>query len=490
MKRPLLTLVGTAIGVRLISALSLMVVAQDGARNLRMGHLILNGRWHEALTLYPVTHPFYPMLIALGEALTGSPLLWACLLSAVLGGLAVLPLYHLAKNGWNERVALISGLLYAFLPAVVELHCDAMLEGTFFCLFFSSMALAWSAVETKAWPRAILAGVCAAAAWLTRPEGAYLVPLILLACALRPSRFALAAAPLALAPALVLAMPYQGFIKEQTGRYGVSASPFSAGILGLFTGKTEVTGYAVNAESAAEFGEYQDIARYGRVGGPIVSVTRAVLKNLYYVPALFILIGLAFWRSEDLKLRPALFVLAGAGGYFLPAVLAFFAGTPFSHRYILVTAILLLPLAATGLLKAAGWAKHPKALKYALIALCAIMAVRDFRVKRGDKLPLKLAGQEIRKQLGENRRILSPSRQVEYYARGEYVELLPGATFADVQKLVADGKVDAVVVDTADFRNAEKGLQEKLDAAYPVLAEFTASGYRKSTPVKVWIPKR
>jgi hypothetical protein len=493
MKRPLRVLIAAAIGVRLVSALTMVVVAQDGARNLRMSRLMLEGRWHDALTLYPVTHPFYPMLVAIGEALTGTPLFWACLISAVLGGLAVVPLFHLARNAWNERVATLSGLLYAFLPAAVELHGDAMLEGTFFCLFLTSMALAWSAVEDRSWPRAVLSGVAAAAAWLTRPEGAYLVPLILLAAALRPSRFSLAVPALALLPALALALPYQGFIREQTGRYGISASPFSAGILGLFTGETRPTEYEVTAKTTEEFRECADIEKYGRVGGPVVTVTKALLKNFFYVPAAFLLLGFCFPGAEDRKPRPWLYLMAAAVGYLLPALLAFIAGTPFSHRYILLTAVLLLPVAAVGMLQAASWVqvkvRDPRLPRWALIAFLAVMGLRDVRPRREDKLPLRLAGETIREKLGEDRKILSPSRQVEYYARGDYVELLPGATFEDVRQLVDQGRVDVVAIDLADLRNVEPGFRDRMDAAWPLLAEFTSSGHRKATPVRVWITR-
>jgi 4-amino-4-deoxy-L-arabinose transferase-like glycosyltransferase len=469
-----------AVAVRITAALTLVVVAQDGARNLRMSRLILEGRWLDALTLYPITHPLYPMMVAIGEALTGTPLFCACAISAVLGGLAVVPLHHLARSAWNERVAGLAGLLYAFLPAAVELHGDAMLEGAFFFFFLSSMALVDSALEKASWPRAALSGVAAAAAWLTRPEGAYLVPLILLACLLRRGRFALPAAALALVPAAVLALPYQGFIKAQTGRYGVSASPFSAGILGLFSGKTAVTGYQVDAKSAEEFGEYRDIARFGPVGGPLVSVGRALLKNLYYLPALAVLLGFARLRTQDPKPRPVLYLLAGAGGYLLPACLAFLAGTPFSHRYILLTTVLLLPVGALGFL---ALESRPRVLAGLLVALCAVMAVRDVRLKRADKLPLKTAGTAIRERLGKDRRILAMSRQLEYYARGEYVEFLPGATFEDVKKLVDAGKVDVIAADLDDFRNVAPGLRDRLDAAYPLMEQFSSG----KTVVRVWL---
>jgi hypothetical protein len=111
------------------------------------------------------------------------------------------------------------------------------------------------------------------------------------------------------------------------------------------------------------------------------------------------------------------------------------------------------------------------------------MAARDVRLKRADKLPLKAAGIAVRERLGEDRKILAMSRQIEYYARGEYVEFLPGATFEDVKKLVDAGKVEVVAVDLDDLRNVAPGMREQLDAAYPLMEQFSSG----KTVVRVWL---
>jgi 4-amino-4-deoxy-L-arabinose transferase-like glycosyltransferase len=486
MTRRLWLLLGGAVAVRAASAATLAVVAPDGARNLRMARLILEGDWNQALTLYPITHPLYPILVAPFSAHPGTALAAACALSAVLGGLAVLPFYFLCRRAWNDRVAAVASLLYALLPSVVELHGDAMLEGAFMFFFFAAMALGWSALEEKSWERAVLAGASTALAWLTRPEGIYLPILLVLACLLRPGRFAPAAAALALATAWVLALPYQGFVKAQTGAFGASASPFSAGILGLVTGKTPARGYQVDEKSAAEFAEYRDIQRYGRVGGPVVTLSKAVLKIHFYVIAPFVLLGFGFLKSQDMRWGPCLYLLAAVGGYFLPAILAFVAGTPFSHRYILVPCVLLLPVAALGLLKAAEWARHRHALPAFLALVCLGMAVRDVTPRRRDKIGMKLAGQTILRELGPDRKILAMSRPIEFYARGQFVEFLPGATFADVERLAEAGAIDAVALQVSDFRNVESGMEECLERRFRRVGEYPSPARKGQTPVRLY----
>lgn len=476
-----------AVAVRAAGAATLQVVAPDGSRYLWMARLFLEGRWGEALAVPPITHPLYPLLAALGRAVTGSWLLPALAISVLLGGLAVLPLYRLAARAWGDRPAFIAGLLYAVLPSAVELQADVMLEGAFMLFFFTAMDLGWSALERRSWERALLAGAAAAAAWLTRPEGAYLPLLFALSCALRPSRFAPAALALAGAAALVLAMPYAFYVRRQTGKFGISANAFSTGILDVVAGKAKSSGYAVNEKTAREYGEYRDILRFGKVGGPIVTLSKAASRNLFYALVPFVLLGFAFLRPPDFRAGPALYLLAAAGGYFIPPVLAFAAGTPFSHRYILIPCVLLLPVAALGLLKAAEWSRRREALPAFLALACGTMAVRDVLPQRRDKIGWKLAGLAIREKLGPDRKILAMSHPITFYAEGEYVEFPGDVPFEDFRRAVKERGVSAIAIHADEFRYFKEDLRKRLDETYPLLGEYPSSPRPKVSPVRVYL---
>jgi 4-amino-4-deoxy-L-arabinose transferase-like glycosyltransferase len=476
-----------AVAVRALGAATLQVVAADGSRYLWMSRLLLEGRWGEALAVPPVTHPLYPLMVAFGQAVTGNALLSALAVSSILGGLAVLPLYRLAARAWNDRTAFTAGLLYAVLPSLVDLHADAMLEGTFMCFFFTAMALGWSSLERKSWERAALAGAAMAAAWLTRPEGAYLPMLFALACVLRRSRFAMAALALAGAVALVLAMPYAFYIRKQTGKFGISANAFSAGIVGLLTGETKATGYEVNEKTAQEYGEYRDIYRYGKVGGPIFTLSKTVSRNLFHILVPFLLVGFWFLRSEDFRAGPAAYLLVAAGGYFIPPVLAFAAGTPFSHRYILIPCVLVLPVAAIGLLKAGAWARRREALPAFLVLLCGTMAVRDVLPHRKDKIGWKLAGLAIREKLGPDRKILAMSHPITFYAQGEYIDFPGDVPFEDLRRTVKERGVSAIAIHAGEFRYFKEDLRKHLDDTYPLLGEYPSPAPKHVSPVRVYI---
>lgn len=486
----LATLTIASLLVRLVTSLTFAVVATDGSRDLKMAKLMLEGRFHDALVIYPLTHPLHPLLTALLHVFLGDMLVAGVAVSVLLGGLAVIPLFLMARRAWDEKTATLAAVLYIFLPAVVELQSDAMTEATLMFFFFASMALGWSAVEKKSWEHATLAGACAALAWLARPEGIYLVPLFLLACVLRPSRFSLAALGCFLAAGLVLAFPYLTFIKLETGHWGMSANPFSKGILGLFTGETPIVGYSVNARGAEEFEEYRDIWKYGKFLGPVITVARTVFfKNLFYVFGPFLVIGFGSLRPKGASWPPILYQGAGAVGYFIPPILAFLAATPFSHRYILVSIILVLPVVARGLLKAAEWVQRRNALPLFLGLACLVMAVRDFRPKRLSKIGAKQAGVEILRRLGPGQRILTTEQTIEYYSRGEYFTLEPGTTYDQLEKFVETHEIDVIAFYVPSLRNLEDGMDEKVAKRYERLGEFPAHPKAGDALVRVYVIK-
>ena len=118
-----------AVLVRAAAALQVRVVDSDAARNLQMADLIGQGRFAEALRVPTPTPPLHPFLTALARLPLHNLLVSGVAVSVLLGGLAVLPLFVLAKRTWNERVATTSALLYGFLPVAVDVQAEAMTEG-------------------------------------------------------------------------------------------------------------------------------------------------------------------------------------------------------------------------------------------------------------------------------------------------------------------------------------------------------------------------
>jgi len=469
-----------AIALRAAAALTVVVLDSDGARDLRMAELLEQGRFAEALTVPPPTPPLHAFLSALSDLAIGNPLVAGVAVSVLLGGLALLPLYWMVRRTWDERVATVAAALYACLPALVDIHAEAMTEGTFLFFFFTAMALGWSALEERSWERTVVAAGCSVLAWLARPEGLYLLPLFLAAAALRFSRFAPMGVLLFLATALVLAYPYLTFIHARTGHWQGSLSPIPGMIRDFLAGRREA------GTATQDFEEYRVVARHGVLLGGLRHLGSNFFgKVLFYVLGPFLVLGCFRAMPAPQGRRLLAFQVLAAVGYLVPLALSFAAATPFSHRFLLAPAALLLPLSAVGLIRAADWTRRRGALPVLVAALCIAMTVRDLRPRRADKVGMKDAGLAILKTLGPGKRVFSTHPQVEFYARSQYLGLPESAT-AD---LLLSSKMDAYAFCAPDLRRWEPLLEERIREKSVFLGEFPSPPRKDALPVRVYLAK-
>jgi len=469
-----------AIALRAAASLTVAVIDSDGARDLRMAELLEQGRFADALTVPPPTPPVHAFLSALGDLAIGNLLVAGVAVSVVLGGLALLPLYWMVRRTWDDRVATVAAALYAFLPAMVDIHAEPMTEGTFMFFFFSAMALGWSALEERSWERTFVAAACSVLAWLARPEGLYLLPLFLAAAALRFSRFTPLGVAIFVVTAFVLAFPYLSFIHARTGHWQGSLSPIP-GMLRDF-----LAGRRVAGTTFQDFEEYRVVAQHGVLLGGLRHLGSNFFgKVLFYVLGPFLVLGCLRAAPAPQGRRLLAFQLLAAVGYLVPVALSFAAATPFSHRFLLVPAALLLPLSAVGLIRAAEWTRRRPALPLLVGALCLAMAVRDLRPRRADKVGMKEAGLAILKTLGPGKRVFSTHPQVEFYARSEYLGLPEGAT-ADV---LLSSEMDAFAFCAPDLRRWEPRLEERIREKTSYLGEFPSPPRKDTLPVRVYLAK-
>jgi 4-amino-4-deoxy-L-arabinose transferase-like glycosyltransferase len=457
-----------ATAVRAAAALTVRVIDSDGARNLRMADLFQQGHFTDALLVRTPTPPLHPFLTALLEPALGSLQGTGVAVSVIFGGLAVLPLYAMARRAWDDRVATVAAALYAFLPAVVDIQIEPMNEGTFMFFFFGAMAVGWSALEESSWEKTVVAAGGAALAWLTRPEGIYLLPLFVAAALMRFGRFTPVAVGVFLAAWTILAFPYLSFIHAQTGRWQASLSPYPGMI------RDVLTGARAPGLPGGDFEEYRVVEQHGMLLGGARHLSAYLFgKVLFYVLGPFVVLGLFRLKPADGQRRLAAFLLLAAFGYLVPVALSFVASTPFSHRFLLVPASLLLPVAAVGIARAADWTRRREALPVFAAALCIAMAVRDLRPRRADKIGMKEAGLAIRDALGPGKRIFATNIQIPFYAQSTYVEQ------------PEDG-VDAYAFTLADLRRWEPGLEEKVRAKCPLLGEFPSPPRKNALVVRVY----
>jgi 4-amino-4-deoxy-L-arabinose transferase-like glycosyltransferase len=199
------------------------------ARSLRAGHgYALNGLPHVALS------PLQPVLVA-ALSLAGIPDLWASRLLAALAGAALIfPVAALARRWSTPGAALPAAVLVATAPALLafvpfgfrqwSLYFGS--EPLFLVLAATALWAAVHAVDTGSWRVWAAFGACAALAYLTRLEGAVLGVMTGLAAAVvlaatRRARMA-PRALIAVAAAVVVALPYLLYLRSTLGRWAVS----------------------------------------------------------------------------------------------------------------------------------------------------------------------------------------------------------------------------------------------------------------------------
>jgi 4-amino-4-deoxy-L-arabinose transferase-like glycosyltransferase len=267
------------------------------ARSLRAGHgFTLNGLPHVALS------PLQPVLVA-ALSLAGVPdLLASRLLAAACGALLVIPVAVLARRWFDERVAGAAALFVAASPALLaflpffpgerwNLYFGS--EPLYLLLGLGALAAAVRAVEEGAWRWWLALGALAAAAYLTRLEGAVLggaIGLVVLgALGWRRAGRLVPRAAASLVVAVVVAAPYLVHLHGALGRWALSGRVQAA--------------VADEAEAAppAGAGSGSDAVRAFVWGGDRV----ALWRTLYALDARGERMASQYWGVPRRSARPA-----------------------------------------------------------------------------------------------------------------------------------------------------------------------------------------
>ncbi|HEV3028965.1 MAG TPA: hypothetical protein VG457_15405, partial [Planctomycetota bacterium] len=317
----------------------------------------------------------------------------------------------------------------------------------------------------------IVAAGCAVLAWFSRPEGIYLVPLFLVAALLRFSGFSPVAVVLFAAVWFVLAFPYLCFIHAETGHWQCSLSPYPELL------RKYIAGERYPQLALQDYSSYRAVARHGVIlggGGHLLSAFFG--KVLSYILGPFLVLGILRPRPTEGGRALLAYLWIAAAAYLIPIALSFLVSTPFSHRFLLVPAALLLPTVAAGLSQVAEWTRRPQALPALVALLCVGMGVRDVRPRRADKEGYREAGLAIRKEIGPGKRVYSTARAVEFYAQSEHLRDPEAA--------------EVFVFSMSELRDEEKALEQRISGEHVLLGEFPSPARPDVLAVRVYLGKR
>ncbi len=309
---PLAAALAAGLVVRVVRLLRDPLIHPDGPAYLELARALLHGKVLAVLGGY--YSPLYPAAVA-GLAATGLRLELAGRATALLAGLAALPLVHaLARRLAGGRAADAAVLVAAVHPALVKASAQVLPE-----TLAGALLLAWLVAR-----RAGVAGALAGGAYLARPEGVLLLPLGLW----RLRRAHLRALVLYAGAAVAVMAPALLALRAETGHWQLSPREARLALLTGVPGATTLAEAALRNPAALLARMAEGVARQ-------VLYDATALGPLLVIP---FLLGVGAARETRGPL----------------AVAAWFTALPLalnpSPRYAVPLVPLLLPATAAGLL--------------------------------------------------------------------------------------------------------------------------------------------
>lgn len=173
----LVAIVGLALFLRLWLLHSVPVIETDGVQYIGIARRFLQS----GSPFDPLFHPLYPLCIAGLQSVIADFELAGRVVSALFGTATLLPVVILARVLVSPSAAILSGILMATHPGLVQGSTAVLSEATY--TFWVVLGV-WMGRQALAGTRSELlgvAGLCFGLAYLARPEGAiYFVGLLIL----------------------------------------------------------------------------------------------------------------------------------------------------------------------------------------------------------------------------------------------------------------------------------------------------------------------
>ena len=449
-------------------------------------------------TVQLVHPPLYPILIGFSWLLTNNLEFSGQVVSAIAGGLLVIPVYYFAKAIYGRRVGLVSALFAAICPILVYGSTETFSESLYTLFLISSIALTWKALSSRNLLWISLAGLTIGLSFLTHPLGILFVPIFLVFLFL--SRFLMAGATLRsvskkaillLASFIIVCLPYWIFLHGHLGRWSLSGNTNYANVhwyklRSQGMGPEEIEFKTVDARitsgvspstprssdpSGGIFGYY--LSNPGELSerfmrnlrdafleiekiAELLSISPFALKAILGVAGLFILLGFIrmFWKR---KLTVRELYLA-----FIFLSLSIFLLFRFEHRYFYAYVPLLLIIIARITVEVERWLERKispwntvcGSISGFLLTGILIVAMVSFSVylipKKKELVPYeyKIMGQWMKENIDdiENKIVMSRKLGVPFYAGTRYQPVYYGE-YPGLIEYAMSRKVDYLVID-------------------------------------------
>ena len=491
-----------ALIVRLIALERIYLISRDSIKFLALAKYYFSGLFLKGLS--DTYHPLYPILISLFGGVSGDFEFAGKLISLTLSSFTVIFVYLLGKTIYDSKTGLIGGLFFIVQPQCVWCSVDVLSDSTF--LFFLVVAfylgIKGGKEEKKILWWCLGAGICSGLAYLTRPEGIFVVFFLLgwyfLQWIFHNKKIThfLAASGIVFFAFFLVATPYILFIKIHTGTWQISMKVSVVSMVrSLEEAREEKTAtevipsppspkdvevkVAAPAVQSKERADGQALApikprepfQGGNMWKSMTYPSLRFIETYHFLFFLFLLFGT--WTEIKRKERTlGVVLLLFVATYLVGLCYLYYTVSYVSRRHFLPAIIISLPLAGAGFWEiqrqlskwmmrwGVTWGKKIASYSAVIILLITLLILIPTALKpQGeDKLPLKQAAFWIK----ENKKkpfpmIMSNEPLVGYYAGGRN-RLIPALSYPDFVHYINTEQVDYLVFSERDINNGKKFL--------------------------------
>lgn len=466
--------------VRVFLFLNYYTINNDGVLYIRDARYFLQGQWEEGLaSFYP---PLFPLMIAAVYPIMGNWELAGQFWPAVMGVLTLFSLFGLLRRIYGVKVAKVALLFYSVSPYLARLSMEVRSEIPY--LFFVVLALYCfqRALDKGNSSLIFWNGVCAALAYLIRPEGMGLMIVGVLFLLYRrwmlgnEKRVAVKIAAFILGFFLVSA-PYILYLKWDTGNWLISRKTgliLSMGLAQYDDRVERVTTEESDRVSLPSLVLERPVIYLKKVFMDLFRSLALYFEALHYSYLLFLFLGWVllfrgrFWEKKD-------FLLVSTVGFYLMT----FALLYMTRRYGIPLAAISLGWVAVGFLFIADYCSKKWPGKGGILTMLVIVLFLAGTLPKAlhaigeDKFYLREAGVYLKEKDG-NPTILTTNGRVAFYATGKNrVRIVDPKDLKDLDVSLARQEGDFLALDEETQKKFDESLKQ---SGWLLEREFPSGG--------------
>jgi len=469
-----MALFGGALVVRWVAIFQNPLIANDAILYIKLAKLFSSGDYVVTSRLYP--YSLFPLLIASLHKIWGDWVLAGQWVSALCGALTVIPIYLLARQIFDEKIALWSAIFYCICPNLVRYSAEVLRDMPF--IFFYTIALWWGykGFRYGNWVYIALASVFVYLSSFFRAEGLLLLialPIYFIWYGVRESmslkRTAVALTILFLFfPGVV--SPLALYFSKKGGRLNLGQLQAAKAHVMISVNNVTIKNIEreLENENLLEYGRnFFQLAREHRFALYISHIAYKLVK-VFTVP-LFLLFLFGLIRRKKVGYRADEFLLVVVYGVFLAAFLFYLNNTNYlstRHPFPLVAPSLIwcgvgfeeLRERLILWIKGRDFPLRKQILywvtPFVLLIICVPLLSMAWVPQRKDKLELKEIGLWLKDNGYAHSTIMAQQEfaRLVFYADGVFIPLREG-TYQDITGFAREKGADLLVINekTIDY---------------------------------------